>query len=284
MGEGILSIQSAVAYGHVGNSAAVFPLQRLGFEVWPVNTVQFSNHTGYGAWRGHIVEAEQISEILQGLSERDILGGCLAVVSGYLGDAALGELVLDAVSRVRAANPAAIYACDPVMGDEDGGFYVRDGIPEFFRDRALATADLLTPNHFELAWLAGQPIVSIGDALNAAISVRRRGPKFVVATSLVLPDHQDELVTLAVEREGAWAIRSPRLPISLNGTGDAFTALILGNYLRCRNLETSLRNAVASMYGLVEATSLAQSRELELVQAQDQIVAPTRIFSVERVA
>jgi len=172
----ILSIQSSVAYGHVGNSAAVFPLQRLGIDVWPVLTVHFSNHTGYGSFRGPVLPADQIAEVLRGVEERGVLPGCDAVLSGYMGDVSLGAVVLDAVSRVKAANPKAIYCCDPVLGDVDRGFFVRPGLPEFMRDHAVPKADIITPNQFELEFLAGlgtgvgddRAIATLGDALTFA--------------------------------------------------------------------------------------------------------------------
>src|ERR1700712_5036052 len=151
----ILSIQSWVAYGHVGNASAVFPLQRLGAEVWAINTVQFSNHTGYGDWTGQVFSGEQVRALVDGIERRGALLRCDAVLSGYLGDPAIGEAVLDAVARVRRANPAALYCCDPVIGDFDTGVYVRPGIEAMLRDRVLAQADLATPNQFELERLTG---------------------------------------------------------------------------------------------------------------------------------
>ena len=133
----ILSIQSSVAYGHVGNSAAVFPLQRLGHEVWPVLTVHFSNHTGYGAWRGPLLDPADVREVIAGIGDRGVLGECDAVLSGYQGDPAVGAVILDAVATVKAANPAAVYCCDPVMGDVGRGMFVRPGIPEFMRDTVV---------------------------------------------------------------------------------------------------------------------------------------------------
>ncbi len=204
MQDGILSIQSAVAYGHVGNSAAVFPLQRLGFEVWPVNTVLFSNHTGYGAWRGFVVPVDQVREIVAGIEDRGVLPRCRALLSGYLGDAALGSVVLDTLRRVRARRPDVLYTCDPVMGDGDRGFFVRPGIPEFFRDEAVPAADIVTPNQFELAWLAGREIGSVEDALAAAAKVRSTGPRLVCCTSLETADRPGELAVLADTEEGSW--------------------------------------------------------------------------------
>jgi pyridoxine kinase len=280
--DGILSIQSAVAYGHVGNSAAVFPLQRLGFEVWPVNTVLFSNHTGYGAWRGRVVGLDWVEEIIEGIAERGAIPRTRAVLSGYLGDPTLGEAVLRAVARVRAERPDALYACDPVMGDEGRGFFVRPGIPEFFRDRAVPAADIVTPNQFELAWLADRAICGVDEALAAAAAVRARGPRLVVCTSLDV-GVAGELGVLAHGAEASWLCRTPRLPITLNGTGDAFTALFLGYWLRTGRLDATLAQAVAAMFALVEATHRGGARELELVAAQDRIVSPGTPFPAVRV-
>ncbi|HET6519036.1 MAG TPA: pyridoxal kinase PdxY [Geminicoccaceae bacterium] len=281
---GILSIQSAVAYGHVGNSAAAFPLQRLGFDVWPVNTVQFSNHTGYGAWRGHVHTAAQVDEIVRGVAERGALPRCEAVLSGYLGDAELGISVLNAVAAVRAERPDALYACDPVMGDEGRGFFVRPGIPEFFASLAVPAADIVTPNAFELSYLAGgHEVRTLDDAIEAAEAVRAKGPRLVVATSVMLSGAEGQLAVLADCADGAWVVRTPLLPATLNGTGDAFTALFVGHYLLAGDVPTALERAVSAMYAIVEATYKAEARELRIVATQDQITAPARLFRAERV-
>jgi len=281
--EGILSIQSHVAYGHVGNCAAVFPLQRLGHEVWAVNTVQFSNHTGYGTWKGSANSVEQIREILQGVEERGAFARTRAVMSGYLGDPQLGAAVLETVARIRAARPGALYACDPVMGDVGRGFFVRPGIPEFFRDQAVPQADIVTPNAFELAFLADRSIDSLEDALAGAAQVRQRGPSLVVVTSLELPGAVDEIVVLADTAAGSWLVRTPKLPLTVNGTGDATTALVLGNRLASDDIPEVLQRTVSAMYELVRLTHEQGAREIELVAAQEAFVRPPRLFEVERV-
>ncbi|WP_159712958.1 pyridoxal kinase PdxY [Geminicoccus flavidas] len=281
--EGILSIQSHVAYGHVGNCAAVFPLQRLGHEVWAVNTVQFSNHTGYGSWKGSANSVEQIREILQGVEERGAFARTRAVMSGYLGDPQLGAAVLETVARIRAARPGALYACDPVMGDVGRGFFVRPGIPEFFRDQAVPQADIVTPNAFELAFLADRSIDSLEDALAAAARVRRRGPGLVVVTSLELPGAVDEIAVLADTGAGSWLVRTPRLPLTMSGTGDATTALVLGNRLANDDIPQVLQRSVSAMYELVRLTHEQGAGEIELVAAQEAYAHPPRLFEVERV-
>lgn len=284
MQDGVLSIQSHVAYGHVGNSAAVFPLQRLGFEVWPLLTVLFSNHTGYGAFRGRPVAADWLAELLQGLEERGALARTRAVLSGYLGDPATVEIVHDAVARVRRHRPDALYACDPVMGDDGRGFFVRPGIPELQRDRLVPLATIVKSNRFELAYLADRPVATLDDARAAAAEVRARGPQLVVVTSLRLPERPGELGILADSADGSWVVWTPDLPVTLNGTGDAFTALLLGEWLAESRADLALGRAAAAMYGLVEATWRAGSRELLLVAAQEELVHPTRRFEVVRLA
>ncbi len=280
----VLSIQSWVAYGHVGNAAAMFPLERLGIEVWGVHTVQFSNHTGYGAWRGEIKTPEHIRDVVDGIAERGVLERCDAVMSGYLGGAALGEVVLDTVARVRGLNGHAVYACDPVIGDYGRGIFVREGIPEFFRDYAMTKADLITPNQFELAWLTGRDTVTdLDDALRAAHELRRHGPETVFVTSLEAGVHGDRLGVLGVDGDGAWLVHHPRLDVNLNGSGDVMTALLTAERLLGSDLASGLARAVSRMFALVEATHAAGARELRLIPAQDRWLAPQTRLEPHRV-
>jgi pyridoxine kinase len=280
----ILSIQSWVAYGHVGNAAAIFPLQRLGFEVWAVNTVQFSNHPGYGAWRGRVVEAEAVRELILGIAERGILAECDAVLSGYMGEAALGEVILDAVGRVRAANPRAVYCCDPVIGDVGRGVFVRPGIPEFMAESAVPAADIATPNHFELERLTGRPIASLADALAAVDALRARGPGIVLVTSLRREDAPPGTIEmLAASAEGAWLVATPLLPIAANGAGDAVAALFLGRWLQTGRVADALADAAAAIWAVLDATHRAGASELQLVAAQDALAAPPRVFEAKPV-
>lgn len=277
----ILSIQSHVAYGHVGNASAVFPLQRLGAEVWPIHTVQFSNHPGYGAWRGQVFSGDAVADLVAGIAERGVLGRCDAVLSGYVGAADIGDAILAAVARVKAANPAAIWCCDPVIGDVGGGVYVRAGVPEFFRDRALPAADVLTPNAFELEWLTGIAPVDLGAAKRAIAAVQARGPRVVLVTSLRCADTQDDAVDLlAADGASCFRLRTPRLPVSVNGAGDAIAALFLFHLLRS-DVRTALEAAASAMFGVLAATAAAGSRELLTVAAQEAWVAPSRHFRAE---
>lgn len=280
----ILSIQSSVAYGHVGNSAAVFPLQRLGIGVWPVITVHFSNHTGYGEWQGPVLPAEDIAAVVQGIDDRGVLPDCDATLSGYMGDVSLGEVILDAAARVKAANPKALYCCDPVMGDVGRGFFVRPGIPEFMRDRAVPAADIITPNQFELEYLTGCKVDTLDHALAAADAARLLGPETVLVTSLQRSGAPaDTIELLVVSGEGAWLVGTPLLPISVNGAGDMTAALFLAHYLKTGDPATALGRVAGSVFSVMEATVAAGAREIQIVAAQDAIADPPKRFVVEKV-
>jgi len=279
----VLSLQSAVAYGHVGNSAAVFPLQRLGFEVWPVDTVQFSNHPGYGAWGGDVLPPDHVARVVAGLDAAGVLSSCDAVLSGYLGDSGTGEAVLAAVAAVKAANPNAIYLCDPVIGDGEKGVYVQDGIPAFFAERAIAVADVITPNRFELELLSGQPAPTLSAAAAAAgllIKPHPSRPRRLATVVVTGLEANGGMASLAVTAEGAWAVRTPLLPFNppLHGAGDALAALLLAHLLRGEAAPEALSLAVSSLWGVLDKTLTLGQRELALVAAQDEIALPSRLF------
>jgi pyridoxine kinase len=277
---GILSIQSRVVYGHVGNSAAVFLLQRLGFDVWPVDTVSFSNHPGYPTIRGRRVPAAEVRVLLGGLEERGAFARCEAVLSGYLGEEATADVVRDAVARVKAARPDALYCCDPVMGDAGKPLYVAPGLPARFRDLLVPAADLVTPNPVELGHLTGQPVATLAEARAAAEAVRGRGPSVVVVTGI--PEAGGRvLATLAVGPGGAWVARTAARDRPSHGAGDAFTALFLGAYVGRRDLPEALARAVGAMEAIFDASAAGDSRDLALVAAGDRVAAGPRA-AVER--
>ncbi|MBP0464551.1 pyridoxal kinase PdxY [Roseomonas sp. PWR1] len=277
----ILSIQSWVAYGHVGNASAIFPLQRLGAEVWGIHTVQFSNHTGYGAWRGQVFGAELIRDCVEGIEERGALPRCDAVLSGYMGSAEIGAAILDSARRVKAANPAALWCCDPVIGDVGRGVFVRPGIPEFLRDAALPEADIITPNQFELEWLTGRSVTTLAEAKAAIAALQAMGPRCVLVTSLRLADTPEgEIGMLAGEGGRFWRLATPMLPLSVNGAGDAIAALFLFHRL-AGDAAGALSSAASSVFGLLRRTAEAGSREILTVAAQEEFVSPTRRFAAE---
>src|SRR5947209_556517 len=280
----ILSIQSHVAYGHVGNAAATFPLQRIGAEVWPIHTVQFSNHPGYGAWTGRVFEAALITELLQGIAERGVLGQCDGVLSGYMGSAETGAAILDAVARVKAANPRARYCCDPVIGDVGRGVFVGPGIPGFMRDHALPAADIITPNQFELDHLSGRTSATRRDALAVIDALHTLGPKAIMVTSLHTDETPSDAVDLvASDASGRCRVRTPKLPISVNGAGDAIAALFFAHYLRSGSAAEALSFAASSVFGVLRRTAEVNSREILLIAAQDELVTPSRMFEAKKI-
>lgn len=289
----ILSIQSSVAYGHVGNSAATFPLQRLGHEVWPVLTVHFSNHTGYGSWRGQVFDPSVVAEVIEGIADRGMLGSVDAILTGYQGSPGVAQVVLKTVARVRALNPAVVYCCDPVLGDVDRGMFVLPGVPELMRDQVVPFADVVTPNAFELAFLAGVPISDLAgtDGLLWAVErVRAMGPRTVLVTSVQDPPdlpapvgrtENGEIAMLAVDPGGAYLVRTPRLPISVNGAGDVTAALFLAHL--SAGVPVALSRVASSVHAILRRTLERGEQEIALVQAQDEIAHPAAEFEVVRI-
>jgi pyridoxine kinase len=272
----ILSIQSKVVHGHVGHGAATLLLERLGYEVWAIDTVVLSNHPGHGRVRGRTTPPEEIVALVEGLDELGLLSRCRAILSGYLGTAANGEAMLEAVRRVKGANPAAITLCDPVMGDRDDGLYVAADLPSFFAERAIPVADIVTPNAFELERLTGLAVATPEDAIRASARLLATGPKLVITTGLDGPV-EGEIATLAADRKGAWVALTPRIATTAHGMGDAFAALFLGQHLRGLGVAEALALAAAGVEALVEATAAAGDDELALIAAQDRAVAPSRV-------
>lgn len=277
----ILSIQSWVATGHVGNAAAMFPLQRLGAEVWGVHTVQFSNHPGHGGFTGQVFTGESVRSLVDGIAARGLLPRCDAVLSGYLGDAGVGEAVLHAAAAVRAANPAALYCCDPVIGDTGRGVFVRAGIPELLAQRGVTLADVLTPNQFELEYLTGFACGTRADVLAAVADLQGRmapgGRRTVLVTSLrTIETPADALDMLAAGPDGTFLLRLPLLPIAPNGAGDVVAALFLFHLLRTGSARAALEAAGSSVAGLLRQTVAAGADELLLIEAQEEFVRPSR--------
>ena len=275
----ILSVQSEVAYGHVGNSAGRLPLQRLGFEVWSVNTVQLGHHPGYGAFRGHMVEPERFAAILNAVLEQAPIEHCLGVLVGYLGDALLADPIRDALDRLRARCSKLVVLLDPVIGDDGSGVFVRPPVPEAIRNKLLPRADIVTPNRFELAFLTGRAIENVDQAILAAEALLERGPKLVLATGLPSSDRNDRLVMLAAAAGERWIIETPRLGRHFNGTGDTLSALFLGHYLSAPDLRSAFERAASAIYSLVEITEQRGEEELAIVAAQEAFNGADARFS-----
>ena len=286
----VLSIQSHVVFGYAGNTAAVFPLQRLGREVWAINTVEFSNHTGYGAWRGKALGAELAGELVTGLQERGVLNRCEAVLSGYLGGADVGGAIIDAVKKVRGESENALYCCDPVMGDVGRGFYVKPDIPDIFKKELIPLADIACPNQFELEALTGIKVESLKDAVKAVNKLHEMGPKIVLVTSYKEKD--GEIGMIASDKTNCFSITTPELPLanSVAGTGDMTTAVFLSRYLETKDLEKTLELCTASVFGVLQESYRASPSknenlllELKIIDAQEELVRPSHNFKAVRI-
>ena len=266
----ILSIQSHVSYGHVGNCAATFPLQSLGHEVWPVNTVNFSNHTGYGQWKGQALPPQHVGEVIQGIWDLGQVSHCNAVLSGYVGDPAVGDVIMQAVAHVKTNNPQALYLCDPVMGDVGRGFFVQEGVLDFFKSQGLPAAHIITPNHFEASALWGNPIETLAHAHEACAALSAQGPHTVVITSLEVPMagiSPDTITTFLFHNGKTWVGQTPRVPFETppNGTGDLFSALFLGHMLHTPEPALALRKTLTSVYAVIAHTAAVSTRELQVI-------------------
>ena len=291
----VLSIQSHVVYGHAGNSAAVFPLQRLGREVWAINTVEFSNHTGYKAWRGEALSPALVEELVLGLEERGVLQHCEAVLSGYLGDPATGRAIIAAVKKVRSHAPGLIYCCDPVMGDVGRGFYVKPEIPGIFKDEVIPLADIITPNQFELEALSGLQIKTMDDILKAVGTLHGKGPKIILVTSLKIEEeeagqqtnHGPKIGMLVSDSKNVFKISTNELYFeninSMAGSGDMTTSIFLSRYLETKDIRRSLELTAASVFGIMEATQKEKSRELLIIGAQEKIASGSTPFKAVKV-
>ncbi len=276
----ILSIQSAVAFGHAGNSAAVFPMQRIGVEVLPVHTVNFSNHTGYGAWRGPVMAPQDVADVITGVEERGAFASLDAVLSGYQGSEGIADVIIDAVARVKAANPRALYSCDPVMGNAKSGCFVAPAIPDLLRDKVVPVADIITPNQFELGDLTGTEPHTIDETLASADAARAMGPRTVLVTSVERPDRDDGTIEMmAIDDAGAWIVTTPYLPLKANGSGDVTAALFTSHYVASRDAADALARTASSVFGLLELTHAASTNELKLIDAQQHYASPRMEFA-----
>ncbi|EBH0573461.1 pyridoxal kinase PdxY [Salmonella enterica] len=284
----ILAIQSHVVFGHAGNSAAEFPMRRLGANVWPLNTVQFSNHTQYGKWTGCVMPPSHLTEIVQGIADIGQLAHCDAVLSGYLGSAEQGEHILGIVRQVKAANPQAKYFCDPVMGHPEKGCIVAPGVAEFHVRYALPASDIIAPNLIELEILSKHSVNNVDDAVQAARELIAQGPEIVLVKHLARAGYSSErFEMLLVTAQEAWHISRPlvdfgsRQPVGV-GVGDVTSGLLLVKLLQGATLQQALEHVTAAVYEIMIATKTMQEYELQVVAAQDRIANPEHYFSATR--
>jgi pyridoxine kinase len=283
----VISIQSQVAFGHVGNSAAVFPMQMHGIDVIAVPTTLLSNRPGYPTIRGRVLDAQLVADLLRGVEERGALDTAQMILSGYLGSVEIAAVVADFVQRaknhVKARNPTLAYCCDPVLGDRDRGLFVQAGIPPLVRDRLCGLADLITPNHFEFEWLCGAKAATIDQMIAQAQALMARGPSTIVVTSAELADTPDgQIETVAVERSQArsraWRVRTPKLPISPSGTGDLFASLLVSARVRGSDTPDALGHAASAIFAVLERTAARGTEEMRIVETATLLADPTRRF------
>ena len=277
----VIAIQSHVVHGHVGNSAAVFPLQACGIEVAAVPTALLSNHPHYSSLRGGVLDAKLVRDLLVGVEERGLVDTCQVLISGYLGSSAIAAAVIDFVRRAKARNPNLLYLCDPVMGDAGPGFYADEEMRALFCEGLVPLADINTPNQFELEHLAGRAPVTVEGIVAAA---RALGPSTVAVTGVQLKDASSGIVqTLAIEPRAAWMVSTPRLSCRPSGTGNLFGALFAAALVQGLTTGAALGRAVSGVYGVLEETERRQSYEMALIASAERMARPHPLFEPSRI-
>jgi pyridoxine kinase len=279
----VISIQSQVAYGHVGNGAAVFPMQMHGIDVIAVPTTLLSNRPGYPTIRGRVLDAQLVADLLLGIEERGAVETSSMILSGYLGSPDIAAVVADFVARAKdrnkARSSALLYCCDPVLGDRDRGLFVQADIPPLVRDRLCALADIITPNHFEFEWLCGAKATTTDQMIAQAQAFLARGPSTIVITSAELADTPDgQIETLAVERSQSWRVRTPKLAISPSGTGDLFASLFAAARVQGRDTAEALSHAASAIFAVLERTAARGAGEMRIVESAELLAHPQRLF------
>mmetsp|Transcript_17179 Transcript_17179/g.32522 ORF Transcript_17179/g.32522 Transcript_17179/m.32522 type:complete len:298 (+) Transcript_17179:118-1011(+) len=294
----VLSIQSHVVSGYVGNKAAVFPLQLLGFDVDVINSVQFSNHTGYpNKWEGDVLNGSQLDALLNGLERNDLLKNTEHLLTGYIGSESFLRAILRVLRTLKKYNSNIRYVCDPVFGD-DGKLYVPAELVDIYRAEVIPLANVITPNQFEVEQLTGVKIRSMEDAMTAVNAIHDIGPEIVIITSMILEGNSDKFSILAshkVQSKGepiqhsVWCIESPILEGRYTGTGDVTSALLLAwSAKNLNDLGSVLEKTVSTMYTLIE-TTMKQSdgsvagKELKLIQSKNIIENPPQLFKAKKI-
>lgn len=269
----VLTINSHVAYGHVGAQAMRLAFERLGVEVCHAPTVVFSNHPGHGGFHGRALPTEHLRELIVGLDERGFLGRCVALHVGYLGDAAQADVVQEAWERLRRRRPDAQFLCDPVLGDH-GQIYVQPEVVTAACGLARL-AQVLTPNRFELGLIAGWMIEDLQGALAACRALLAGPARLVVCTSAT---ENDAIATIGVTAAGAFVVETPCLADAPKGTGDLFAAVLLARLLRGEAAADACSAAASTVHAVVAASVAAGADELALIAAQEMLVRPQPLF------
>lgn len=282
----ILSIQSHVVFGYAGNKSATFPMQLMGVDIWALNTVQFSNHTQYGKWTGMVMPKEQIGEIVRGIDEIGELHKCDAVVSGYIGSAEQVDEIIKAFHTIKAKNPNAVYLCDPVMGHPDKGCIVADGVREGLIEKAMAHADIITPNLVELRELTGLTVENFTQAIEAVKVILTKGPKKVLVKHLSkVGQDPSQFEMLMATQAGIWHISRPlhkfdKEPV---GVGDLTAGLFIANLLNGKSDVEAFEHTANAVNEVMETTHRLGSYELQLIAARERIVNPTSQYKAVKI-
>lgn len=277
----VISIQSQVVYGHVGNSAALLPLQANGVTVAGVPTTLLSNHPHYPTMRGRILEAELVADLLCGVEERGLVETAVVVLTGYLGSIANGEVVAQFVRRAKAANPRLLYLCDPVIGDDDLGIFVDPALPQLFRECLLPMADLITPNQFEFRLLTGVEAASACEMIVAASTL---APQTVITGCTLEDTPVSDIDTVAIKNGQAWRVTTPRLGIRPAGTGDLFSGLLAMGLARKAAFTDAVSAAVSSTFAVLQETEITDSYEMCLTPCVAKLAQPEHVFPALAIA
>ena len=302
-GGSVLSIQSHTVHGYVGNKSAVFPLQLLGFEVDPINSVHFTNHTGYPSFGGQILDGKELQSLVDGLKANGLLQQHTHLLTGYIGSESFLNAVLYALRTVKKENPDLIYVCDPVLGDH-GKLYVPEGLVNVYKDKVIHQATILTPNQFECELLTGVKIETKRDAIAACNILHSKGIEVVLLTSLEykgsdLSANRSKALTCLVSRDPSakngkakddgktmetYELSIPRLDGYFTGTGDLIASNFLAWYYRYpKDLPLAMEKAIATVQGVIENTLRGIERiprkgevppELKLIQSKKIIENP----------
>ena len=278
---GILSIQSYVITGHVGNAAACLPLQLLGFDVWTLNTVVLSNHPAVRPPKSQINNPQKILDFFDGICELGLLVECEAVLGGYLENAANGAAMVEIAAKVKQFNKRALFICDPVMGDNDR-IYVKGDIVNFYKNNAIGLADVILPNAFEAYLLTGVEVTDIESAIKAIEIMKNYGPKIVIISGVNIPN-TEKLATLMSFENEVWLTMAPKVAAPSQGAGDLLSALFTGHYLKNENPKDSFNLAVAGVHAALVYAKMISHEFLPLVSAQSSIINPPKIFSTKRI-
>lgn len=258
----VLVISSFVAKGTVGLQATLPPLHAAGIDVLAMPTVVLSNHPGFKACAGMAIACETLHAMLDAIDANGWLSSIDAVFTGYFPSADHVRFAQTAVARVKAANPAALYLADPVLGDDPSGLYVGRETAVEVRDALLPLAAITTPNRFELAWLSG---VDVCDRATAGTAARRLAVPLTAATSI--PAGTEHLENLLISAAEARIETVNRLDAAPHGTGDYFAGVFLAEMLRGSDDAKALSEATRKTERLLTASQ--HSSDLVFAELQN---------------